>query len=268
MVDLKICTSCKKSLPASNEYFALWNRSKDGYSSSCKKCKKEYDRKYVEKNKEKLKAKRREYFKNNKEKERLRIAKWKMENPEKVAAWLERTKEKRSESNKRYWEENKEYAKEEIKKWREENKERIRLYRKANRDRDRERERTWYKTEKGNAISRTITNRRRALKRKLPNHFSSDDWIKCLKIFKQSCAYCGIDNEPLEQEHVKPLSKGGGLVVSNIVPACRTCNASKGTKEFESWYRKYEKYSIGRESFILEYLTSVESRVKEGLLDG
>lgn len=36
-------------------------------------------------------------------------------------------------------------------------------------------------------------------------------------------------------EHVVPVSAGGKTTFRNIVPSCRACNVSKGTKEIEPW---------------------------------
>lgn len=54
------------------------------------------------------------------------------------------------------------------------------------------------------------------------------------------CAYCGLDiqRKPRGKEihwlwtwdHIVPLSRGGRDVWENLVPACRSCNSSKGTK--------------------------------------
>lgn len=47
------------------------------------------------------------------------------------------------------------------------------------------------------------------------------------------CHYCG---EPAETiDHVIPKSRGGTDEPGNLVPACRRCNASKGTKLLSEW---------------------------------
>jgi hypothetical protein len=50
------------------------------------------------------------------------------------------------------------------------------------------------------------------------------------------CLYCGqlcIDAE-LSRDHVKPLSRGGLNCWTNVVSACRRCNARKGNAEIET----------------------------------
>ncbi|MFJ4960967.1 HNH endonuclease [Streptomyces sp. NPDC088729] len=48
-----------------------------------------------------------------------------------------------------------------------------------------------------------------------------------------ACAYCG--ERATHLDHVVPLSKGGEDVESNILPACQTCNLSKGAKTLAEW---------------------------------
>lgn len=54
--------------------------------------------------------------------------------------------------------------------------------------------------------------------------------------FENACAYCG-SRSSLQLEHIVPISKGGAHDISNIVPACRSCNFSKHASPMESWYR-------------------------------
>lgn len=54
--------------------------------------------------------------------------------------------------------------------------------------------------------------------------------------FNHRCAYCGATGN-LHIEHVHPISKGGAHTLSNIVPACQSCNFNKCASEVESWYR-------------------------------
>jgi 5-methylcytosine-specific restriction endonuclease McrA len=49
------------------------------------------------------------------------------------------------------------------------------------------------------------------------------------------CVYCG--NEPTTVDHIRPLAKGGFEIVTNLVPACRSCNFSKGARLLIEWGR-------------------------------
>ena len=71
------------------------------------------------------------------------------------------------------------------------------------------------------------------------------EWIAVLEFFNHECAYCG-SKEGLEQEHIIPIDKGGKYVIGNIVPACRSCNASKGAKDFKEWYSKSDAFNQER----------------------
>lgn len=81
------------------------------------------------------------------------------------------------------------------------------------------------------AIYKAIDIRRRLARlRTEVNDFTSDHWLEVLEEFDHHCAYCGERSDRLEQEHMTPLSRGGAHTKSNIVPACRRCNARKHTK--------------------------------------
>lgn len=92
-------------------------------------------------------------------------------------------------------------------------------------------------------------------KRSLISNFTTDQWQQCLTHFNHQCAYCDC-TEKLEQEHVIPVSKGGHYTADNIIPACRSCNASKNNKSLEEWYVNQQSYSTLRMDFIKDYLES------------
>lgn len=50
-----------------------------------------------------------------------------------------------------------------------------------------------------------------------------------------SCRYCGQDSPSPQIDHVLPLALGGTNEMSNLTVACRSCNASKGSKPLEAW---------------------------------
>jgi 5-methylcytosine-specific restriction endonuclease McrA len=88
----------------------------------------------------------------------------------------------------------------------------------------------------GSHKDRVRVARYRAAKRAAPvNDLSDADWASLLEEFGGRCAYCGRDGA-MEQDHVWPLSRGGSHTRSNVVPACRPCNASKGARTLGEWY--------------------------------
>jgi len=49
-----------------------------------------------------------------------------------------------------------------------------------------------------------------------------------------SCFYCG-SNQKIELDHLLPIARGGQHSEGNLVPACRSCNRSKGQKLLTEW---------------------------------
>ena len=70
--------------------------------------------------------------------------------------------------------------------------------------------------------------KRRARKLKAPiNDFTAAQWLEMLIAYQHRCVYCRRKMQHLTQDHITPLSKGGNHTKSNIVPACKSCNAKK-----------------------------------------
>jgi len=59
-----------------------------------------------------------------------------------------------------------------------------------------------------------------------------------LEKWGRKCAYCGVENVPLQIEHIRPKSKGGSNRVSNLTLACQKCNQKKGGKPVEEFLKK------------------------------
>lgn len=60
------------------------------------------------------------------------------------------------------------------------------------------------------------------------------EWIALCRRFQGRCAYCGR-RETLTRDHVVPLGEGPHDI-SNIVPACKTCNSRKGVKRWRPFH--------------------------------
>ena len=81
-------------------------------------------------------------------------------------------------------------------------------------------------------MGRTANARRKAKKKDLPATLTIEQWEAIKLAYGNRCAYCGKKEtikRPLTQDHVIPISKGGGTTPDNIVPACKSCNSSKHT---------------------------------------
>ncbi|MEA5576247.1 RNA-guided endonuclease IscB [Anabaena sp. UHCC 0451] len=59
-----------------------------------------------------------------------------------------------------------------------------------------------------------------------------------LEKWQRKCAYCGIENVPLQVEHIHPKARGGTNRISNLCLACQKCNINKGTQDIEKFLAK------------------------------
>jgi 5-methylcytosine-specific restriction endonuclease McrA len=69
-------------------------------------------------------------------------------------------------------------------------------------------------------------------------HDLDDGQWKALQTAWGGCAYCGLSDGPLQRDCVLAISRGGRYTVDNVVPACRSCNASKCNSEVTAWLRR------------------------------
>lgn len=70
--------------------------------------------------------------------------------------------------------------------------------------------------------------KRRARKAGAPiNDLTAAQWQEIKTAYGHRCVYCERKMQRLTQDHITPLSKGGSHTLSNIVPACTTCNSRK-----------------------------------------
>lgn len=59
-----------------------------------------------------------------------------------------------------------------------------------------------------------------------------------LNKWDRKCAYCAVENVPLQIEHIQPKAKGGSNKISNLCLACESCNLKKGTQDIKVFLAK------------------------------
>jgi 5-methylcytosine-specific restriction endonuclease McrA len=77
--------------------------------------------------------------------------------------------------------------------------------------------------------ARAVDQRARAKRTQAPvNDFTAQQWREMQAAYEHRCVYCGKRGKgKLTMDHIQPLSKGGSHTLSNIVPACKSCNSRK-----------------------------------------
>ena len=101
----------------------------------------------------------------------------------------------------------------------------------------------------GSRRARAARRRKRRMDR-VDHDLSEAQW-SALKAAWGGCAYCGASNTPLQRDCVLALSRGGRYTLANIVPVCRSCNASKCNAEVTGWLRRRR---LGERAFLLRHL--------------
>lgn len=127
--------------------------------------------------------------------------------------------------------------------WRQRNPDRAAALGKAWVDRNRVRARQIkdkYQKSPNGRIHRTIGNhRRRARMVQAAGQYSTAQFKDRWDYYGGRCWMCSGSADGMD--HVKPLSRGGSNWPSNLRPACRPCNARKGTKEATEWLQRPRK---------------------------
>lgn len=191
---MKICTKCKENKPF--EAFSKDAQKKDGLRSSCKECKKSYDKSYVEKNKEAKYSKNSAYNATHK-KEKAAYDKHRREQQSDI---IKRQKRKYYHNG----------GKEVGNKWKSNNKELVRSY-----------------------AHNAKAKRRSLMADSILSHKELTEWQKQQE---KVCTYCSCECEDSYHiDHVTPLTKGGKHELINLAISCPSCNHSKGNKTLDQW---------------------------------
>ncbi len=219
---VKCCTKCGDQHPNTLEYFRL----RDGKTGSwCRQC---------------CRASGLRYRTNNPDKRQQSTRQWRISHAE-----------QKHESDVRY--RNTEQPRKSQQRYRQNHpnreRERHHNYRLNNPEKQRESERKWRRNNPEKL--RNKDERRRAKQHSQPYSFTEKDWLRALHYFCGCCVYCG--NPPslfdvhriLHQEHHIPVEPdyilaepNPGYVPTNILPACQSCNLSKGNNNPEEWIVK------------------------------
>jgi len=69
------------------------------------------------------------------------------------------------------------------------------------------------------------------------------------------CAYCRC-NRANTLDHLKPKSRGGSSLRSNLVPACRECNHAKGSQHWLVWFQEQTFYNETAKEIIEEWISN------------
>ena len=100
-------------------------------------------------------------------------------------------------------------------------------------------------------------------------HDLTDAQWAALRAAWGGCAYCGATSATgaMQKDCVLAISRGGRYTLGNVVPACRSCNASKCNAEVTGWLRRKRLDEAGfllRHREVVERLASELSAADEG----
>lgn len=86
----------------------------------------------------------------------------------------------------------------------------------------------------------TYARRRQRRMAAVTHDLTDAQWFALLEAWG-GCAYCGNDVAALQKDCMLPISRGGRYTLTNVVPACASCNASKCNTEVTTWLRRKKR---------------------------
>jgi 5-methylcytosine-specific restriction endonuclease McrA len=106
----------------------------------------------------------------------------------------------------------------------------------------------------------TYARRRKRRMAKVEHDLTTAQW-SALQDAWGGCAYCGSQERTLQKDCLLPISRGGRYTLTNVVPACRSCNASKCNTEVTTWMRRKK---LDERAFLVRHDTIARSVVAPG----
>jgi len=88
---------------------------------------------------------------------------------------------------------------------------------------------------------------------------TEEQWAALMDAW-EGCAYCRSPAAALQKDCVLPISRGGRYTLGNVVPACRSCNASKSNDEVTGWMRRKK---LDERAFLVRYHTLVTTLLEQ-----
>ena len=85
---------------------------------------------------------------------------------------------------------------------------------------------------------------------RVDHDLTDDQWAR-LQAAWGGCAYCHVNGQAMQRDCVLAISRGGRYTLDNVVPACRSCNASKCNDEVTGWMRRKR---LDERSFLLRQI--------------
>lgn len=279
-METKTCCTCKQEKTI--DHFSRNKRSKDGYKAYCKECAAEQGRRYRQQHPDRKRESSRKAYEQAKAKANERTKAQEMATPIKTCSVCGIEKpisdfHRKPEGGYRAY--CKDCANKRTAEYQRKNRDRI-IQRKREYNAGRREEIHAYNVEYYRAHSEEIKarvdewakanpewakelqvlsfHRTRSRRAGVKSSFTRDEWTLCKAFFTEDrvlrCAYCGKPIKKATQDHVIPLAYGGENTAANIVPACNSCNASKGNESMGEWFRSKPFYSEEREKKIATYL--------------
>lgn len=236
---MKTCAKCLQALALD----AFYVRKNGAVNGRCKECVRDDVRAYRAANSERAKQSNRDSYQRHRDERLAQHDAWRAANPDKVKDLRGRRRAADTAGMREWRKNNIQKSREQSARWYAANKERVRQYQREWKARNPGRSaanlREWRRRNPEKHLA--IVHARRAAKRE-------QDWgdvtpagvANLFASFGGSCAYC-MTKPATTLDHYVPLKLGGLHALDNLLPACMSCNCSKGATHPDTWLQARKK---------------------------